>query len=865
MLYKSIQNAMKTKIKYISLLSILAITFVGCGRESLVPVDRGVSLQLAQHRKAIISKPEYKLHIIIPKNRDKKIIGKEEILFLLQNTTQDLQIDFRESSSNIKSVICNEKVCDYSYEKEHLIIPANYLKTGTNSIKIEFIVGNTSLNRNHEFLYTLFVPDRARTAFPCFDQPDLKAVFNLQLDVPKDWIAIANGKTLAKTENDGYTSYKFDVTKPIPTYLFSFVAGKFQTVKRAYKGREHTFYHRETNKEKLDNNIDEIFSLLFNSLDWLEEYTGMNYPFGKYDLIGIPSFQYNGMEHIGATLYNSTGLILDKNASQSKLLRRANLIAHETAHMWFGNLVTMKWFDQVWIKEVFASYMADKMIKQNFPGLNHELSFLMGHYPSAYNIDRTQGANSINQQLDNLKDAGTLYGNIIYHKAPIIMKMLENIIGEETLRKSLHKYLIDYSYSNATWEDLIAIIDSEAGIDLKDWNRIWVNEPNRPHLCTTIKTDPENKIDELTINQTDYYRNSKNWSQNLSIILGDENGFKKFSIDINGAENKLEFAVGELSPEFIILNGRGNGYGYFELDNKTKSYLLKNVSDIEDELLRGICWINLWENLIEGNIESKDLIEAIILNLPEETSTLNIERILPYLTNIYWLYLTDIEREQTGNRVENLLWALIEKTDNLRLKGTYFNYLITIAKGESTLSKLNNIWDGKLKIKNLHISEQQYTALAQDLAIKMEDKSEYLLQTQLNRITNPDFKKRFEFIMPALSSDSLVRDKFFENLRNPVNRENERWVAMALKFIHHPLRTEHSVKYILPSLEMLPEIQKTGDIFFPIHWLESTYSGHNSLEAKIITLDFLAAHPNFPDNLKMKILQSADKVLRNIR
>lgn len=440
--------------------------------------------------------------------------------------------------------------------------------------------------------------------------------------------------------------------------------------------------------------------------------------------------------------------------------------------------------------------------------------------------------------------------------------MLEQIIGEKALQNGLQKYLNNYSYSNATWEDLIAIIDSEAEIDLMDWSRIWVNEPNYPRLNTTLKKGQDNKIEKLIIHQIDDFGKNRNWNQNLTLILGNEGGQREIPVSITGTSNVIQEAIGQTIPRFIVLNGGGNGYGYFELDKKTKSYLLKNVSDFENDLLRGICWINLWENMIEDNIEGKDLIEAIIHNLPKETNTLNIERILPYLTNIYWLYITDNEREEIGNSVENLLWTLIEKTDNRRLKGTYFNYLITIAKSESTLSKLYNIWDGKSKIKGLHLSEQQYTALAQDLAIKMEDKSEYLLKTQLTRISNPDFKKRFEFIMPALSADTLVRDSFFERLKDPVNRENERWVAKALKFLHHPLRAEHSVKYILSSLEMLSEIQETGDIFFPIYWLESTYSGHNSLECKKITENFFLRNPNFPENLKMKILQSADKVLR---
>ena len=127
---------------------------------------------------------------------------------------------------------------------------------------------------------------------------------------------------------------------------------------------------------------------------WLEDYTGIPYPFGKFDFVLIPSFQFGGMEHAGAILYNAASLMLDESATQNQLLERASIIAHETAHMWFGDLVTMRWFNDVWMKEVFANFMAAKIVNPSFPQVNHELRFLLAHYPAAYQVDRTAGTNA---------------------------------------------------------------------------------------------------------------------------------------------------------------------------------------------------------------------------------------------------------------------------------------------------------------------------------------------------------------------------------------------------------------------------------------------------------------------------------------
>src|SRR5437762_13069358 len=171
-------------------------------------------------------------------------------------------------------------------------------------------------------------------------------------------------------------------------------------------------FHRETDAAKIARNRDAIFDLHAAALRWLEAYTAIPYPFGKFDFLLVPAFQFGGMEHPGAIFYNASGLLLDESATQDQMLGRASVIAHETAHMWFGDLVTMRWFDDVWMKEVFANVMAAKIVNPSFPGVNHDLRFFFQHYPGAYDVDRTEGSNPIRQPLANLNDAASLYGAI---------------------------------------------------------------------------------------------------------------------------------------------------------------------------------------------------------------------------------------------------------------------------------------------------------------------------------------------------------------------------------------------------------------------------------------------------------------------
>src|SRR5206468_1710638 len=263
---------------------------------------------------------------------------------------------------------------------------------------------------------------------------------------------------------------------------FAFAAGRFQLETAERSGRWYRMLHRETDVKKVERNKKAVFDLHGSSLEWLEKYTGIPYPFGKFDFVLIPSFQFSGMEHPGAIFYNASSVLLDESATENQMLGRAVTIAHETAHMWFGDLVTMRWFDDVWLKEVFANFLAAKIVHPLFPDVNHDLRFLLAHYPAAYGVDRTAGSHAIRQELDNLNEAGSLYGAIIYQKAPIVMRQLELILGADSLCEGLRAYLGQFRFGNATWLDLVKLLDERTDIDLAEWSRVWVEEAGRPSI-----------------------------------------------------------------------------------------------------------------------------------------------------------------------------------------------------------------------------------------------------------------------------------------------------------------------------------------------------------------------------------------------
>ena len=760
------------------------------------------------------------------------------------------------------SVKAGGRAAAFDFVDGHIVVPATAIRAGENAIRIEFLAGDESLNRNDEFLYTLFVPARAHYAFPCFDQPNLKARYSLTLDIPAGWQATANGAETGRKTANGRALVRFAETQPLPTYLFAFAAGRFQVETAERNGRTFRMFHRETDAAKVARNRDAIFDLHARALAWLEEYTAIPYPWGKFDFVLIPSFQFGGMEHAGAILYNASGLMLDPSATQSQLLGRASVIAHETSHMWFGDLVTMRWFNDVWMKEVLANFMAAKIVNPSFPEINHELRFLLAHYPSAYEVDRTAGSNPIRQELGNLDEAGSLYGAIIYDKAPVVMRQLEMIAGERGFREGMREYLKQYAFGNATWLDLVGILEARNPGQVAKWSRAWVELRGRPEIATAVRIGADGKIASLTLGQRDPLGRNLVWPQRLQVTVGFPGGIGQFHVAASGAVTEVAEVKGMPRPLYVIPNGGGLGYGLFKLDTGTLRYLLDHLEEVPDPLTRGSAWVDLWENLLEARIEPAELLDLAARALPRETDEQNIQRILSYLTRAFWHQIPPTERGARAPGLEALLRGGLTRAPTPSQKSAWFNAFRDVVLTREGLEWLERVWRREEKIEGLTFAETDEIDMALNLAVREVPGWQQVLAAQRDRTQNPDRRARFEFVMPALSADPAVREQAFARFRDAGNRSHEPWVLESLRYLNHPLREAQARQCVRPALDLLQEIQKTGDIFFPKRWMDAILSGQRSPEAAKTVRQFLAAHPELPQRLRWVVLSAADDLFR---
>jgi aminopeptidase N len=512
------------------------------------------------------------------------------------------------------------------------------------------------------------------------------------------------------------------------------------------------------------------------------------------------------------------------------------------------------------MKEVFASFMAGKIVNPSFPQVNHELRFLLANYPAAYQVDRTAGSNPIRQPLANLEEAGQLYGAIIYQKAPIAMRQLELVVGETTFRDGLREYLKTYAFGNATWNDLIRILDRRTPEDLAAWSRAWIEERGRPEFATTVIAKGGSVCVWFTA--TDPLQRGLVWPQRLRVVLGYEGRTQEVPVYLGAEDAPASCVIPSPSPLYVLPNGGGLGYGLFVLDERSKKYLLAHLENIPDALTRGSAWVTIWDNVVEKHVGADDFLELVMRALPAETDEQNVQRVLGYTTGAFWRHLTPRERQRRARALEGMLRAGITRAATSSAKSAWFSAFRDIATTRAGIAWLERLWRRSETIPGLTFAETDEIAMALELAVREVPAWNEILQTQLDRTQNPDRKARFAFVMPALSADRRVREQAFERLRQLENRRREPWVLESLAYLNHPLREAHARRFVRPSLELLREMQQTGDIFFPTRWIEAALSGHQSAEAASVVRDFLGQELQYPQRLRWTILSAADDLLR---
>ncbi len=852
--------------------------------ETMSAPDAGISRALAGDRAVRVSNAHYNLQFTLQPHAS-AMPGHEVLRFTLAGgpAGADLPIDYREGT--LVSARLNGTTVATDSRNGHLILPAAQLRHGDNTLETDFTspvaTAGAAITRyedkedGSEYFYSLFVPMDASMAFPCFDQPDLKARFTLSLDMrnaPSDWTVIGNAgpsQTLYEQMSRAQRTLTwFPETKPISTYLFAFAAGPWAKLNGG--AGEPDLYVRKSQLKRAEAEAPHVQEMTAMGIRFLGDYFQQPFPFPKYDLVLIPGFPFGGMEHAGATFLNENGVLFRSAPTANDRFSRDTLVLHELTHQWFGDLVTMRWFDDLWLKEGFAQYMAYRALaeidlqSQPWKHMYEDIK------PLAYGIDETEGTTPIFQDIPNLTDAKSAYGAIVYQKAPSILKQLAFRLGEDGFRNGLRAYLKEHAYGNAQWADLVRALQNASGQDVQAWANAWVLQRGMPEVTASWTCDTAGKLRTVTLAQRDVLPDGFTWPIAHEVLLqyGDGRADERIRMDWRTARANVPGVSGKACPAYVFTNSGDEAYGRFLLDEKSeaavKPVLLRAAKP--DPLLRSMLWGALWENVHTARSAPRGYVELALKDLPQQDDETLARIQYGRAGTALQRYMSETARAPLVAQLEAAATDRMQNAPAVGLRLVAFRALSSIAETPAARASLKDMLAGKLTIPGVDLRPLDRWNLVSRLIVLGDADAPALLAAEARRDTSDD-GRRSAWAVAAGAPDPTTKQRYFDAylaLPKAADSKPEDWLTQSLRPFNSVRQASLTLPYVQRSLQQLPEIKRDRKIFFLGAWLGSFLDGQTSPEAEAAVKQWLA-QPGIDPDLRRKVLENLDPLARTVR
>ncbi|ALO08465.1 Putative aminopeptidase [Streptomyces venezuelae] len=718
------------------------------------------------------------------------------------------------------------------------------------------------------YLYTQYEPADARRVYANFEQPDLKAPYRFAVTAPEGWTVWSNGAG----ERDAEGVWRFAETAPISTYITCVVAGPYHYVTDSYTraladGTELEIPLGAMCRKSLAKHFDadDVFLITKQGFDFFHDNFDYPYPFGKYDQAFVPEYNLGAMENPGMVTFREEYIYRGK-VTQAAYESRANVILHEMAHMWFGDLVTMVWWDDLWLKESFADFMGSFVNAEATRFTNSWVTFANNRKAWAYRADQLPSTHPITADIRDLEDAKLNFDGITYAKGASVLKQLVAYAGRDAFLEGARRYFKRHAYGNTRLADLLSILEETSGRDMTSWAKSWLQTSGVNTLTPAVTYDAEGRITELAVVQEGGEPRPHRAAVGLYRLSadGDLVRFARAEADITGARTVVAELAGEEKPDLVLVNDDDLTYCKVRFDEGSLATLRAHLGDITDPLARALCWSALWNLTRDGLMPARDFVSVALAFAGRETDIGVVQMVHAWTKSAVTLYAAPEWREEGGRLLaEGGLRELGVAEPGSEHQLTWARFFAATAGSDADFQLLEGLLDGTAKIDGLDVDQELRWALLSPLAVHGRA-DEDRIGEELSR-DDTATGKRHQVRLLASRPSAAVKAQAWAQVVESDTLSNALVEATIAGFVQ-PSQRELIAPYAEKYFAAIERLWADRSIQIGMDVVRGLFPGLQDSDGTLAAADaWLTAHESAAPALRRLVLEARDDLARALR
>jgi aminopeptidase N len=716
------------------------------------------------------------------------------------------------------------------------------------------------------YLYSQFETTDAQRTFACFDQPDLKSVFTWHVTVPAHWRVVSNAEVASIADaGEGVKTWHFAESVRMSTYITALCAGPYHEVRTKHDGIDLGLFCRASMRQYLD--ADNIFQITTQGFDFFHEQFAYRYPLPKYDQLFVPEFNAGAMENFGCIVHAEQHYIFRSQVTDYEYENRANTITHEMAHMWFGDLVTMRWWDDLWLNESFAEWASHWCNANASRFTDAWTTFLSIRKNWGYRQDQLSSTHPVYCEMPDVAAVEVNFDGITYAKGASVIKQLVAYVGIDAFRNGLRAYFARHAWGNATFDDLLTALEAASGVQLREFSAQWLKTAQVNTLQPEVSLGPDGAYASVAVLQTAPEQYPELRTHRIGVGLYDLVGSdlirrELVEVTVSGARTELPQLAGKPAADVLLLNDDDLSYAKLRLDERSMDTVINHISGLASSLSRALCWSAAWDMVRDGELAARDYVALVCNGLPQERDISLVTASLAQAQGAL-SYYADPAWAPVG-------WALLASTARRTMAeakpGSGFQLAWARAYASASRSEpeydLLREWLNGDAPDGLAVDTELRWRLVQALAAGGRI-DEHDIQAELDRDRTASGERQAA-VASALLASPDAKEAVWRRVTGAEPLPNGLQRALLAGF-QHPAQIELTAPYTARYFEAVDQIWATRDSEPAQEFVEAAYPSLHVSQATIDATDAWLADPGKPAPLRRLIGEGRDGILRALR